>query len=141
MSPVQGREIILGDIFGGKSVEDKGCRYDCESREEYDRKFTLFKKKWDEIEKQSTMNNPLSFTKYFTTYKESQIRDKMAKYVRDKAGMSIFAVFFLSYCKRQTLRSQSLKLPIPQRCKDIRTLGVINFTLITIRACSKAVIL
>ena len=94
MSPVQGREIILGDIFGGKSVEDKGCRYDCESREEYDRKFTLFKKKWDEIEKQSTMNNPLSFTKYFTTYKESQIRDKMAKYVRDKAGMSIFAVFF-----------------------------------------------
>ena len=47
----------------------------------------MFKKKWDELENSTTKNNPLKFTKYFAKYKEIQLRNKMAKYVPDRAGV------------------------------------------------------
>ncbi|KAK3747909.1 hypothetical protein QZH41_010212 [Actinostola sp. cb2023] len=66
---------------------DDGCLYDCESEAEFDEKVEAFKQKWDEIEIHSTKNNPPKFTKYFVKHKQAQIRDKMAKYVRERAGV------------------------------------------------------
>lgn len=85
--PVHQRKIILTDIFGGRDMaaEDANCLYDCESEHEFDEKVEVFKKRWDEIEKRSTKNNPPKFTKYFTKHKQLQIRNKMAKYIRERA--------------------------------------------------------
>lgn len=85
--PVQERKIIMADIFGGRPMREDGCLYDCESEEEFGQKCETFKKKWDELEKSTTKNNPLKFTKYFAKYKEIQLRNKMSKYVQDRAGV------------------------------------------------------
>ena len=42
---------------------------------------------WDEIEYKFTKNKPAYFTSYFTKYKQLQICNKMAKYVRERAGV------------------------------------------------------
>ena len=66
---------------------EDGCLYDCESEEEFDEKSKLFQSKWEKIESSSTQNDPPKFCKYFRRYKEIQIREKMAKYIRDRAGV------------------------------------------------------
>ena len=58
------------DIFGGWTMREDGCMYDCESEEEFNQKSTLFKKKWDEMEKASKRKKALKFTKYFVKHKE-----------------------------------------------------------------------
>ena len=45
-------------------------------------------KKWDEIECKFTKNKPAKFTRYFTKHKQLQIRNKMAKYIRERACVS-----------------------------------------------------
>jgi hypothetical protein len=85
--PAQQRKIIQADLFGGRDMGDDGRLYDCESEEEFDLKSEAFKTKWDKIERCSTKNNPPKFTKYFERYKEKQIKEKMAKYIRDRAGV------------------------------------------------------
>jgi hypothetical protein len=64
-----------------------GCLYDCESEEEFNQKSEAFKTKWENIERSSTQNNPPKFCTYFIRYKEKQIREKMTKYIRDRAGV------------------------------------------------------
>ena len=56
--PVQQRRVILSDCFGGRSMGDEGCLYECESGEEFDRKCIAFKKKWEDLEREYTTNNP-----------------------------------------------------------------------------------
>ena len=88
--PIHQRNIILTDVFGRHNIaeEDAKCLYDSENEDEFDEKVAVFKKKWDEIEKRFTKNNPPKFTTYFTRHKQLQIRNKMAKYIREQAGVS-----------------------------------------------------
>ena len=88
--PAHQRKLILTDIFGGYNVaeESANCLYDCKDENEFDANVALLKKKWDEIEYKFTKNKPAKFTSYFTKYKQLQIRNKMAKYVRDRPGVS-----------------------------------------------------
>ena len=88
--PIHQRKIILTDVFGGHNIaeEDAKCLYDSENEDEFDERVAVFKKKWDEIEKRFTKNNPPKFTSYFTRHKQLQIRNKMAKYIRERAGVS-----------------------------------------------------
>ncbi len=86
--PVHQRKTILKDIFGEPNMaEDPNCLYDSETKEEFDEKATAFKQAWDKIEKRFTKNDPPKFTLYFTKHKELQIRNKMAKYIRQRAGV------------------------------------------------------
>ena len=64
-----------------------GCLYDSESEEEFNQKSEAFKTKWKNSERSSTQNNPPKFCTYFIRYKEKQIREKMTKYIRDRAGV------------------------------------------------------
>ena len=41
------------DNLGGRTIREDGCKNDCESEEEFNQKSALFKKKWDEMEKES----------------------------------------------------------------------------------------
>ena len=75
------------DNLGGRTIREDGCKNDCESEEEFNQKSALFKKKWDEMEKESEKKN-LKFTKFFVKHKEEELRDKMSKYTRKHAGMA-----------------------------------------------------
>ena len=84
---VRQRKLIQADIFGGPAMGEDGCLYDCEREEEFNQKSKVFKSKWDRIERSFTQNDPPKFCTYFSRYKEKQIREKMAKYIRDRAGV------------------------------------------------------
>ena len=85
--PLSQRKLIQADIFGGPAMGEDGCLYDCESEEEFNEKSEAFKTKWEKIERSFTQNDPPKFCTYFSRYKEIQIREKMAKYIRDRAGV------------------------------------------------------
>ena len=63
-----------------------GCLYDCEDENELVEKVARFKERWDEIERNTTRNDPPRLTQYFERHKEEKIRCHMTKYVREKAG-------------------------------------------------------
>ena len=88
--PIHQRKIILTDVFGRHNIaeEDAKCLHDSQNEDEFDEKVAVFKKKWDEIEKRFTKNNPPKFTSYFTRHNQLKIRNKMAKYIRERAGVS-----------------------------------------------------
>ena len=82
--PVRQRKLIQADTFGGPMIGEDGCLYDCESEEEFNQKS---KTKWGKIERSTTQNDPPKFCTYFSRYKERQIKEKMAKYIRHRAGV------------------------------------------------------
>ena len=84
--PIYQKRVILKDIFRGHNMaeEDSNCLYKCGTED----KVAVSKKKWDEIEKRFTKNDPPKFTSYFTKHKQLQVRNKMAKYVQKRAGVS-----------------------------------------------------
>ena len=86
--PLRQRKLIQADIFGGPVIGEDGCLYDCKSEEEFNEKSEASKTKCEKIERISfTQNDPPKFCTYLSRYKEIQIREKMAKYKRDRAGV------------------------------------------------------
>ena len=73
--------------LSGPAMGEDGGLYDCESEEEFNQKSKGFKDKWGRVERSFTQNDPPKFCMYFSRYKENQIREKIAKYIRDHAGV------------------------------------------------------
>ena len=85
--PSAHKQQIVSDILGGPKPTSDGCLYDCEDENEFVEKVARFKERWDEIERNTTRNDPPRFTQYFERHKEEKIRCHMTKYVREKADI------------------------------------------------------
>ena len=84
--PSTQKQQIVSGILGGPKPTSDGCLYDCEDENELVEKVARFKERWDEIERNTTRNDPPRLTQYFERHKEEKIRCHMTKYVREKAG-------------------------------------------------------